>query len=142
MARIGTIEPKHDMGIAKRLEEVRTKYIDKNQGEANKKLGLSRGQISLLERGQVSVTLRFLQKLAPYNINPNYILLGEKPVILKDVEKTNSLLASLQVNDRLDKLERYSKITTANLDKAWELISRHEKTIEALQGKIEQLNRG
>jgi len=136
MPRPVTLQGKHDMSRAKRLAEVRSKYIHKNQGEANTMLGLSRGVISTLERGQISITVRFLEKLIPYGINPNYVLHGELPKKLDENVKTNTLLDVKSLSNRIDKLELVTKILTGNLDKAWQLIERHEKTIDELERQL------
>lgn len=125
-----------DLGRAKRFADVRKKYVHISQREAEKMLKVSAGNLSNIESGHRSITLRFLEKLSPYNINPNYILHGEKPVILGKDEKSNTLIDVKALSNRIDKLENNTKILVSNLDKAWEIISRHEKTIDELQKEI------
>lgn len=142
MSRPRTLPAKMDLGVANRLQEVRVKYIHKNQTKANEMLKMATGKLSLKETGKEAITHNFLKKLEPFNINPNYILFAEKPVLLNKPDKSNTLIDVRALNDRLDKMENQNKIMTGVIDKLWELISRHEKSIDKLVEQLEQLKRG
>jgi len=124
---------RHDMPMANRFKEFRKAYIDKSSVVTAQKLEMAQSNISYMERGMAPIsssTIKLMEK--EYNLNPRWLLYGEKPVLKGKVEKTNTILDVGFLNNRIDTLATEMEILRANLNHAWDIIERQQKQIDTI----------
>ena len=124
------ITGKYDKGIANRFTEFRKTYVAKTQSEAAPIFGIGQSRLSYIEKAVNRVPdeiIKFLEK--EYNMNVNWLISGEKPVLKTEREKKNTLTTTLEMNDRIDKLNQQVLILTKNLERAFGIIEDHQQTI-------------
>lgn len=124
---------RHDKAMANRFKEFRKTYIDKSSVVTAQKLEVSQSNVSYMERGMAPITSTVIKTLErKFQLNPKWLLNGEKPVLKDKNEKTNTILDVKVLNDRIDTLATEIEILRANLTTAWDIIERQERQIDAI----------
>lgn len=124
------IAGKYDKGMANRFTEFRKTYVAKTQLEAAPIFGIGQSRLSYIEKGVNRIPdelIKFLEK--EYNMNINWLISGEKPVLKDAKEKKNTLTTTIDLNDRIDKLSQQVLILTKNLERAFGVIENQQQAI-------------
>jgi len=124
---------RYDKAMANRFVELRKNHLNQTQKECAEALGLPQSRLSYIEGAVQGISPELIKKLEHlYNINPKWLLIGEKPVFKNKKEKSNTIIDVSAINDRIDKLVKEVIILNKNLDRAYELISNQQKEIDRL----------
>lgn len=127
------VRARHDKAMANRFKEFRKTYISKSSVEAAEKLEVVQSKISYMERGMSPITSSMIKLMErDFDLNPKWLLNGEKPIIKNKSEKTNTILDVKFLNDRIDTLATEVEVLRANLNGAWDIIEIQQKHIDKL----------
>lgn len=95
------------MELSERLRYYR-KSIGLTQEDFGNKLGIKQGSYSDIERGKVkklSDSVFALLKMV-YNLNPNWVLRGEDPMLISDFKENNIKLEPTTSREAANEIER------------------------------------
>lgn len=127
---------KHDLGIAQRFKEFRKKHVDNNIKLAGPILGISKSKLSDIENGKNAMDMGVVKLLQKnHKLNESWLIRGEGNMLADDTTKKSSLQRSIEMGDRINALSAEVLILSKNLNRAWQIIERHEKEIERLSKK-------
>ncbi|MCZ4244918.1 hypothetical protein [Pedobacter punctiformis] len=125
---------KNDLATAKRLREFRKEFVDNNVDNAGPMLNISKAKLNRMENGENAIDVNVVKILkTKYNLNQAWLFDNKGNKQIKDISKKTSLTTSIELGDRLDSMKTEILILTKNLNRAWEIIERHEKTIDRLE---------
>ncbi|RZJ92441.1 MAG: XRE family transcriptional regulator [Chryseobacterium sp.] len=129
-----------DLGIANRFKEFRKKHVANNMNDASTLLSLAKSQISRVERGEEQLKVATINIMVKkFGLNREWLLDNVGNPIKKDSSKKTGLMTSIEMGDRIDKLTTEVLVLSKNLQKAWDIIERHEKEIERQAKEIGRL---
>lgn len=134
---------KHDLAVAARLKQFRKLFVDNHMDIAAPLLEISRGKLGNMESGETAVDVKVINLLQKkYGLNRDWLMDGKGNMRSNDTRKKTGLMGTIEMGDRIDKLTTEILILTKNLNKAWQIIERHEREIDRQAKEIEKLRDG
>lgn len=122
-----------DPAIITRFIRFREKHIAEKQEDAAKELKISWSTLWRYEKGETGIPTKVVKLLQErYKLNPEWLLTGKG----KDQvdAKPRTLTTDIgDLRDIIDQLTTQVQILTANQNRAWDVIERQQKEIEALK---------
>ena len=122
----------------KRLKNIREE-LNLKQWEFAEQLGMNQGPYSAVEREEVGISFKLIQKLiTTFKINPNYIYLGHLPMFLDD---ELSPVFSPQDKEQLESLKKKIETQKTELGQLYLLLEEKSEHLKSKANQIELLQK-